>query len=132
MTADLAPAWSAAHANDPHHGITPTLIARAKRLYAQRRQRDRVFGSFAENFNEPAWDMLLDLFVAHGEGKQVSVSSACLAACVPATTGLRWVGFLVEAGMIEERVDKTDRRRRFVYLTSTALTQMEVYLSALD
>jgi hypothetical protein len=108
------------------------LTTRAKRLYADRRRRDRVFGSNARHFQEPAWDMLLDLFVAQAEDKPVSISSACVAACVPPTTGLRWIGFLKDAGMVQENADERDRRRRFVSLTPAMLSMMTHYLSELD
>jgi hypothetical protein len=39
-------------------------------------------------FADPGWDILLDLYAARQEGKQVSVSSLCIAAAVPPTTAL--------------------------------------------
>jgi len=36
---------------------------------------------------DPAWDMLLDLTAARAESRAVSVSSLCIAAGVPTTTG---------------------------------------------
>lgn len=109
-----------------------SLRLRAASLYAQRRARDRAFGEIASFFNEPAWDILLDLFVAEGEGKQVSVSSACIAACVPPTTGLRWIRYLTEAGFVEERVDTGDRRRRLLRLAPGSTRMMRAYLTSLD
>ena len=41
-------------------------------------------------FADPAWDIMLDLFAARIEGKDITVSSAGIAACVPPTTALRW------------------------------------------
>ena len=55
-----------------------------RQLIANRQARARLFD--AELFGDPAWDMLLDLTAAHGEGAQVSVTSLCIAASVPATT----------------------------------------------
>jgi hypothetical protein len=108
------------------------LLLRAKALYAQRRARDRTFGEIASYFNEPAWDIALELFVAEGEGKQVSVSNACIAACVPPTTGLRWIRCLTEAGFVEEQVDTGDRRRRLLRLAPRSVRMMRAYLTSLD
>lgn len=107
------------------------LAARAKRLYADRRRREKGFGVHARLFGEPAWDLLLDLFVAWQEGKRISVSSASTAACVPPTTALRWIGYLVEGGIIQETADPSDGRRRLVELTPRAIEMMRTYLAGL-
>jgi DNA-binding MarR family transcriptional regulator len=93
-----------------------------KEYYKFRRTRDQLFedGLFAD----PAWDMLIDLYIARCGGKQVSVSSLCIAAAVPATTALRWIGFLEERGLIERTADEFDRRRIFVQMTERALAPM--------
>lgn len=51
-------------------------LALARQAYALRRKRAAIFGN-PELFGEPAWDILLDLYIAHAEAKPVSVSSAC-------------------------------------------------------
>ena len=81
-------------------------------------------------FPDPAWDMLLDLFAAELEGQQVSVSSLCIAAAVPGTTALRWIGSMVSAGLFERYADPADRRRAFIALTPSARIGMEGYFDA--
>src|SRR3546814_1843272 len=42
--------------------------------------------------SDPAWDMLLDLYLAAERNtRPVSISSLCIASAVPATTALRWI-----------------------------------------
>ena len=95
----------------------------AEKLYRTRRQREKYFGDRV--FGEPAWDILLDLFI-HGErGQSVSVSSACIAASVPPTTALRWLDCLVDEGLIVRVPDKKDGRKVFVRLTERAKVQMQ-------
>ncbi|PZQ60107.1 MAG: hypothetical protein DI544_09615 [Sphingomonas taxi] len=94
-----------------------------------RRLRDRFFG--AGLFEDPAWDMLLDLFAAHLEGGRVSVSSLCIAAAVAPTTALRWIGRLTAARLLLRAPDPSDRRRAFVTLTDEALDAMRRYVAAL-
>lgn len=101
-------------------------LARARQAYALRRKRDGIFGN-PDLFGEPAWDILLDLFIAHGEGKPVSVSSACIGSAAPATTGLRWLGVLAERGLIVRENDSGDNRRVLVRLTPRGLAAMETY-----
>lgn len=65
----------------------------------------------------PPLDILLDLFVSESIGRKVSVSDAALAGKCPATTGLRWVATLEEAGLIKRADDLDDHRRAFLSLT---------------
>lgn len=93
-----------------------------------RRLRDQMFG--AGLFEDPAWDMLLDLFAAELERVQVSVSSLCIAAAVAPTTALRWIARMTEAGLFERRADPFDRRRAFIALSATASGGMRTYIYA--
>ena len=99
-----------------------------RRMIRARRLRDGFFG--AGLFEEPAWDMLLDLYAAHLEGTRVSVSSLCIAAAVAPTTALRWIGKMTEAGLFTRQPDPVDRRRAFMVLTERALEGMRAYLAA--
>jgi DNA-binding MarR family transcriptional regulator len=93
-----------------------------------RRLRDRFFGGGL--FEDPAWDMLLDLFAAGLERSQVSVSSLCIAAAVAPTTALRWIGRLTAAGLLDRAADPADRRRAFVTLSPRADVAMRSYVAA--
>ena len=93
-----------------------------------RRLRDQYFGKGL--FEDPAWDMLLDLFAAELERAQVSVSSLCIAAAVAPTTALRWIARMTEAGLFERRPDPFDRRRAFLGLSHDASLGMRNYTAA--
>ena len=99
-------------------------LALARQTYALRRKRAGIFGN-PELFGEPAWDILLDLYIAHAEAKPVSVSSACIGSAAPATTGLRWLGVLANEGLIVRENDPEDHRRVLVRLTRKGITAME-------
>ncbi len=107
----------------------PSLSARALARYKSRRARATLFGGNDDLFGEPAWDLLLDLFVAREAGRRVSVSSACIAAEVPATTALRWLAVLEKRGLVERRGDPCDRRRVDVVLSDAAYAAMEQWLA---
>jgi len=104
--------------------------AEVRRAIRSRRLRDSFFG--AGLFEDPAWDMLLDLFAAELERTQVSVSSLCIAAAVAPTTALRWIGKLTDAGLFERQPDPFDRRRAFMALTDRASQAMRAYVSSMQ
>ncbi len=109
----------------PQPSVIPTTDIRA--YLASRRRRDRFFPG--QIFADPAWDMLLDLWAATNEGRQVSVSSLCFAAAVPATTALRWIALMEDRGWFTRVRDPSDHRRTHVRLTRRAITAMRGYLA---
>lgn len=106
---------------------TDTLVHLAQQEYASRRSREHCFA--ANIFAEPAWDMLLDLFIQHHRGRAVSIHSLCIAAAVPATTALRWIGKLDDCGLVARERSARDNRVIHVALTAHGLAAMERYLS---
>lgn len=101
----------------------------AREAYATRRRRSAIFEN-DELFGEPAWDILLDLYIAHVESKAVSVSSACIGSAAPPTTGLRWLGVLSEQNLIIREHDPDDQRRVLVRLTERGLEAMDRYFAS--
>jgi len=102
----------------------------ALQFYRERRRRIETFGDDTL-FGEPAWDILLDLFVAGERGKRVAVTSACIGSGVPSTTALRWLNVLELRGMVEREDDNHDARRSFVRLTAKARAMMLEYFANL-
>lgn len=100
-----------------------------RRIVRQRQLRARFFDG--DLFADPAWDILLDLAAARAEHKRVSVTSLCIASGVPPTTALRWIGQLIEAGLVQRIEDDTDRRRAFIVLTDRASDAMARYFAEL-
>jgi hypothetical protein len=118
-----------AHAGPPSASQTslpPPQVVR--QIIANRQARARFFDP--ELFGDPAWDMLLDLTAAHGEGVQVSVTSLCIAAGVPTTTALRWLTQMVERGIFIRVPDAADRRRAFIALSDSAIAAMQGYFAS--
>ena len=111
------------------HSISPNLIERAEGLYKERRRRDARMAGTSALFGEQSWDILLDLFIAQGRAKPVSVSSACIASSTPQSTALRYVGLLEKVGLIRRTKDPRDGRRHYLELTEAGLSNMQAYLS---
>jgi hypothetical protein len=112
----------------PDEGDGKVSAAEVRSAIRARRMRAQFFAG--ELFADPAWDMLLDLFAAELENRQVSVSSLCIAAAVPPTTALRWIGTLHDAGLFERQADPSDRRRAYIGLSAKGLEGMRSYASA--
>ena len=105
------------------------LIELARRIYDARRTRYRIFDKRV--FGEPAWDMLLALYIFPPRGEMLSVSSLSYSAFVPVTTGLRWQSTLMEHDLIERGPKGTDARRQFIRLTANGRELLEKYLTRL-
>lgn len=101
-----------------------------RRIIAERQARAKFFD--AELFADPAWDMLLDLAAAEGEGTRVSVTSLCIASGVPPTTALRWVRQMTENGLFERIDDPSDKRRAFISLSAKSRDAMARYFAEVE
>jgi DNA-binding MarR family transcriptional regulator len=102
------------------------LAVMASSIYQARRRRLQHFDESL--FGEPAWDMLLDLFVNRASGRRVNITSLCLAADVAQSTGLRYVALLEQKGLVERMPAGDDRRVILVDLTQEGFKAMRRYV----
>ncbi|SMP58072.1 hypothetical protein SAMN06296065_102412 [Novosphingobium panipatense] len=107
----------------------PIWVELARQNYDDRRRRTKIFRS-EELFGEPAWDILLDLFIAAKERRRVSVTSACIGSAVPSTTALRWITILEKQGLLVREADPADARRVYVKLSARGYAAMLEYFSS--
>ena len=77
---------------------------------------------------EPAWDMLLDLFIQHTHRQRVSVTNACRASGVASTTALRWLVNLEKQGIVKRVPAVDDKRVQFVELTKSGRLSISKWL----
>jgi DNA-binding MarR family transcriptional regulator len=106
--------------------LTRADAAFIRTLLRTRRLRTHFFR--ADLFADPVWDMLLDLMAARLEGKQVAVSSLCIAAAVPPTTALRWIGVMTESGLVVRVADRNDGRRVNIELAEQTAHALAAWL----
>ena len=102
-----------------------TLRAVAERLYAERRKRDEHFP--AGLFGEPAWDLLLALFIAHDDGRSVSLNEAFEAARIDSRRGPTLIEKLIAAGL----VTRSHNRGNAILLTEHGIDRLSDYLADL-
>lgn len=103
-----------------------SLCAVAERLYSDRRRRDEHFPSGL--FGEPAWDLLLAMFIAHENGRTLSLAQAFSAAKVDRDAGKALIERLVAEGLVAPARASDDRRRSGIALTEAAVLLLSEYL----
>lgn len=102
------------------------LRERAREILANRKRRHDVFGKAM--FGEPAWEMLLLLYVFESDQRQ-SVSRLARLAGASKSTGLRWLDYLESQRWIRRQVHPNDRRTAFVELSDKGRDAVELYLT---
>ena len=106
--------------------VSAQSVAAAQRMVRERLRRTQFFN--ADLFADPAWDMMLDIFLAEAEGRETPVMNLCLSSQVPETTTLRWVKTLEHEGIFVRQKDEHDQRRMLVRLSPSAAEAMASYL----
>jgi len=99
----------------------------AERLYEERRRRDAKFPPGL--FGEPAWDLLLALFVAYEDGRDLTLPEAYAAARIDPAEGPALVEKLTAAGLVTERRTRQDKRRVGLGLTDLAIDRLVDYFA---
>lgn len=124
----IATAKPEPRAMPPPHGldVANPLRARARQLYEERQRRALHFGS--DMFGEPAWDMLLILYLEH-EGERKSQARLVELSGASRSTGQRWVDHLVRRNLAKREDHPTDKRRNFISLSDKGRDLLELYLS---
>jgi DNA-binding MarR family transcriptional regulator len=102
----------------------------ARRLLRMRQQRNAVLD--ADSFRDPAWDMLLDLYVQDAGNAGTMISALCIASGVPQTTALRYIYRLAQLGLVEITDHPTDQRRTMVSLSDRARPRIERLLDMME
>jgi DNA-binding MarR family transcriptional regulator len=111
---------------DALYPASVSLSNLARILFAQHSQRRKYMPG--ATFEDPQWLMMLDLYIASEEGRDISVSSLCFASGVPSTTALRHIRALVANDVFERVSHPRDKRICHVRLSETARSQMIGYL----
>ena len=104
-------------------GTGISLRAVAERLYSDRRRRDEHFPPGL--FGEPAWDLLLALYIAREEGKDLHIAQAFDSAFIEPEAGRDLVRRMESEGLVAAG------SRDSIRLTESAAERLTDYLSRL-
>lgn len=105
--------------------LNDAAIKAARRAWQARRERERIFGPSL--VADPAWDILLTLFLGHADRREVTVFSVCSATAVAEWTVLRWITNLVEAKLVTRQSGGRDARSISLMLTKRGMSLMCEY-----
>ena len=101
-------------------------IKRAAAMVATRERRKKFFN--ASMFGEPAWDVLLALYLAEARGERTNINTLTQSSGAAPTTALRWMNYLENHQLISREEHPTDVRASIVRLTDKAQRALELYL----
>lgn len=94
-----------------------------------RQSRDLRHKSFDRNlFGEPAWDILLTLYMIDGDRRRLSTRDLSKHANLALTTALRWLDYLEEQDLVTRKTNPFDRRVIYVELSDKGRVAMDHYL----
>lgn len=119
------------HRDETQKEVVGLALANARRTLRRRLLRKQLLGN-DELFGEPAWDMLIDLFIHEGEAKPVSTSSLGIASGLGMSSALRLVQRLCDAELLVRMSDPADGRRNFIRLAPEVAHRLTAYFAAGD
>ena len=102
------------------------LVQRARYMLDDRRIRGELFG--VAMFGEPAWDIMLALYVAEN-GPRKTISRLASVTGSSRTTALRWLDYLEQQQLVRRENHPTDRRTAFVELTEKGKERLDLYFT---
>ena len=98
-------------------------------IYEMRRLRQQFLPQSI--LAEPAWDILLTLYIGQENQVRINVSDVCASASVPAATATRWIKKLINLGLVEITANPMDGRASWVSLSGDATRRLENFCDAL-
>lgn len=107
---------------------TSLYVALAEIQLRDTQRRRELFGSDA--FGDPAWNILLELFIAGERSRPVALTACCVASGEAPSTGLRYLRELEAAGHVIRSPDPVDQRCIQLRLSSAAATAMRGHFAA--
>lgn len=110
-------------------GAIATAVENAEIHVHRRLLRQQLIGA-PDLFGNPAWEMLVDLFIHHCKGKELSITSLCVAVSIPMSSGLRLVQKLCNAGILRRIADPIDGRRTIIKLEPVIAHRLRAYFEA--
>lgn len=106
----------------------PSYLDKAIAIDSQRRRRAQVFDGTPIVLEEPAWDILLQLFINHERAAEMTVQLASEAGLVPPSHSLRWIDILEAQGLVHRSGDEQLPLEQNIGLTLTAMSKILHFL----
>ena len=104
------------------------ILENARCALRRRMLRRQLLGS-PELFGEPAWDMLLDLFIHECEARPLAMSSLCISAEMPTSSAMKLIQRLCDAEILERIPDPHDGRRSLMRIVPGVAHRLRAYFA---
>lgn len=118
--------------DEPHVSngqISPEmLISRARIVFHSRLARSKYFNRAM--FGEPAWDILLVLYINDRGGGRLTATKIADLIEQPFSTVVRWIDYLVKERLIERRPHPNDKRIANISLLDKGRASIDAYLGS--
>jgi len=104
-----------------------SLINRARQELQDRRRRETIFP--LPMFREPAWEMLLLLYL---EERRFTIASLAAASRAKASTALRWIDHLIAEELVVRTDHPTDARAVHLAISEKGRQALDLYFSGVQ
>jgi DNA repair protein RadC len=108
--------------------IARIALTNARTTVRRRLLRRQLLGA-EDLFGEPAWDMLLDLFIHECEGEPLSMFSMCATSGIPVSSAMRLAQKMCDAGLLDRVPDSADARRNLMKMRPETAHKLRAYFS---
>lgn len=105
------------------------LVSRARSILSGRQLRQVHF--HRAMFGEPAWEIMLLLYIMETEGDRQTPSKLAAWTGTPLSTTVRWLDYLEKKQLVSRQGHPNDKRVVFISLLERARDAMDAYLSGL-
>ena len=122
--------WATFFRSDPgrDNDCGASALRNAEATARRRLLRKQLLGG-SGLFGEPAWDMLLDLFIHEAKGQPLSMSALCVTAGIPASSAMKLIQRMVDDGLLERSPDISDGRRSLVNIAPDVAHRLRAYFA---
>jgi hypothetical protein len=104
------------------NGETAALV-NARRHLHDCKARESVFGR-SEFFGDPAWNMLVELFIAHEERRDLTAGQLCGRAGAALQTAHRWLAIMEREGLVMAVRATSDEADRQIFISPASIQNM--------
>ena len=106
----------------------PVAASLVRAICAIRQERSNFIPG--KLLGEPAWDLLLRLYAAELDQERMSITKLTRRSGIAATTVLRCIATLAQAGLVRRSDDPMDARRVCVALTLSGVEALNAFFAA--